>query len=180
MNTSNTDSNALAPVDAVRYTSNMRSIELLFDPTPDPRSTAMSVAFAEPVLGRPVTDRAVLGQGGQGGAPAPVLRLVPTAPAVPGRIRRPGPGVGPTARPRRLRFSAPAAVAAPRACRPPAATVSPSRTWHLTERGLALVLVVAAALVVASVTVVGLTALRVTSEGYQPGHSAAAPVLVDR
>src|SRR4051794_6601383 len=69
MNTSNTDSNVLAPVDEVRYTSNMRSIELLFERTSDPRSTAMSVAFAEPVLDRPVIDRAVGDHGGQGGTP---------------------------------------------------------------------------------------------------------------
>jgi len=55
--------------------------------------------------------------------------------------------------------------------------VSPS--WHLTERGLAVVLVVAAALMAASIAVVGLTALRVTSESYHPSHSVAAPVVVE-
>ena len=41
-----------------------------------------------------------------------------------------------------------------------------------------MVLVVAAALVAASIAVVGLTALRVTSEGYAPTHAVSAPVLV--
>jgi hypothetical protein len=93
---------------------------------------------------------------------------------------RRGPGVGPTARPRRLRFTAPAvpgAASGPRACAG-APVVERPRSWHLTERGLAVVLVVAAALVAASIAVVGLTALRVTSEGYQPTHAVSAPVLV--
>jgi hypothetical protein len=169
MNSSNTDSNVLAPGGAVRYTSNTRSIERLFDRTPDPqRSTAMSVAFAEPVLDRP----AALARPASGGSPR-----------VRTRPRRPGPGVGPAARPRQVRFSAPpvaqpqarACGAAPVVARP--RSRSQSRSWHLTDRGLAVVLVLAAALVAASIVVVGLTALRVTGEGYRPAHSAAAPVL---
>jgi hypothetical protein len=167
MTSSNTDSNVLAPERAVRYTSNTRSIEPTFDRTPDPlRSIAMSVAFAEPVLDRPSTEVRV---GRPGTAPT---RTTP---------RRPGPGVGPTARPRRVRFTAPAVAGrrpGPRACEGVAAAPA-SRTWHLTERGLAVVLVVAAALVAASIAVVGLTALRVTGEGYSPSHSSvSAPVLV--
>lgn len=166
MNLSNTDSNVLALRPAVRYTSNMRSIEPVFDPTPDPlRSIAMSVAFAEPVLDRPTAARRAV-------APAPTRA----------RPRRPGPGVGPTARPRRLRFAAPPVVgsrSAARACQA-APVLQGSPTWHLTERGLAVVLVVAAALVAASITVVGLTALRITGESYRPSHSAVAPVVVDR
>ena len=125
----------------------------------------MSVAFAEPVLDRSTADVQV-------GRPAP-------APSRTGS-RRPGPGVGPTARPRRLRFSAPAvAGSGARACvAPPVVHVEAPRSWHLTERGLAVVLVVAAALVVASIAVVSLTALRVTGESYQPSHSAGASVLV--
>ena len=132
----------------------------------------MSVAFAEPVLDRPAAaERAVRA------TPAPTR----TSP------RRPGPGVGPTARPRRLRFVAPAVMrtpSGPRACEvapAPAQVHAPrpsGQTWRLTERGLAVVLVMAAALVAASIAVVGLTALRVTSESYHPGHVAAAPVLV--
>jgi hypothetical protein len=171
MTSSNTDSNVLALRPAVRYTSNTRSIEPTFDRTPDPlRSIAMSVAFAEPVLDRPSTDVRV---GRPGTAPA---RTTP---------RRPGPGVGPDARPRRVRFTAPAVPGGrpgSRACRPaPAAAATSARTWHLTDRGMAVVLVVAAALVAASIAVVGLTALRVTGESYQAARTtASAPVLVER
>ena len=126
----------------------------------------MSVAFAEPVLDQP----------------APEVRVGRPGPAAPARTtpRRRGPGVGPSARPRRLRFTAPAVTRAtpgPRSCQAEP-VVAPPRTWHLTERGLAVVLVVAAALVAASIAVVGLTALRVTGEGYQPAHAVSAPVLV--
>jgi len=169
--TSNTDSNVLALESPVRYTSNTRSIELVFDQTPDLlRSTAMSVALAEPVLVRPTAAGA--------GRPATV--------PVRKRSTRPGPGTGPVAAPRRLRFVAQPATA--RACRPAApgvGAVSSPRTgpstWRLTERGLTVVLVLAAALVAASVAVVGLTALRVTGESYHPGHvaPASAPVLVE-
>ena len=128
----------------------------------------MSVAHAEPVLDRPATEQV------RRTTPAPA-RTTP---------RRPGPGVGPTARPRRLRFTAPAvAPSSPgaRACtaEPAPAPRSSGQTWRLTERGLAVVLVLAAALVAASIAVVGLTAVRVTGESYQPSHTtAAAPVLV--
>jgi hypothetical protein len=164
MTTSNTDSNVLAPGCPVRYTSNTRSIEPTFDRTPDLlRSTAMSVAFAEPVLDRPTADR-----------PAGLASPERVRP----RPRRLGPGVGPTARPRRMRL-APAVArpgARPRACEA-STPAEPSRTWRLTDRGMAVVLVVAAALVAASIAVVGLTALRVTSESYHPGHSVVAPGL---
>jgi hypothetical protein len=180
MTTSNTDSNVLALGLPVRYTSNMRSIEPTFDQTPDLlRSTTMSVAFAEPVLDQPTPDVRVGRSGRAAGGPAPVH----PAPARPGptrtRPRRPGPGVGPTARPRRLRFSAPPRpLSGARACEAAPVSAAP-RSWHLTERGVAVVLVVAAALVAASVMVVGLTALRVTSESYHPGHAVAAPVVVE-
>lgn len=154
----------------------------------------MSVAFAEPVLDRPTADLRLVGPDDAPVARAP-LTLAPSVPTTTGsattsfapsspartRPRRSGPGVGPTARPRRLRFSAPTVAApqpAPRSCKAPAVAVA-SRSWHLTERGLALVLVMAAALVAASIAVVGLTALRVTSDSYHPGHSVAAPVVVE-
>ena len=176
MKFSNTDSNVLASRPAVRYTSNTRSIERTFDRTPYTlRSTVMSVALAEPV------------------APAVVerpraLRLVPAGPevepaATPTRTRprRTGPGVGPAARPRQLRFAAPPAARA-QGCRvvPPvavaAAAPASAPSWRLTERGVAVVLAVAAALVVASVVVVGLTALRVTGDGYRASHASDAVV----
>jgi hypothetical protein len=175
MDTSNTDSNVLARASRVRYTSNTRSIERTFDRTPyQRRSTAMSVALAEPV---DLTDDLRVDRPAR-----PVLRVVDPLPAPDRtRTRRPGPGVGPTARPRRLRFVAPPPARA-RSCRPAApvaVAVAPHRstTWRLTERGVAVVLVAVAALVAASVAVVALTALRVTGESYQPGHPAPAQVV---
>jgi hypothetical protein len=43
----------------------------------------------------------------------------------------------------------------------------PATTWRLTDRGIALVLVLTAMIVLAAVTVIGLTAWRVTSPGYE-------------
>jgi Tfp pilus assembly protein PilX len=42
-----------------------------------------------------------------------------------------------------------------------------STPWRLTDRGIALVLALTAMIVVAAVTVIGLTAWRVTAPGYQ-------------
>ena len=51
-----------------------------------------------------------------------------------------------------------------------------SAGWRLTDRGIAVVLALAAILVVAAVTVIGLTAWRVTSPGYQTtGVSELSP-----
>ena len=55
---------------------------------------------------------------------------------------------------------------AARACRVNRAS-QPARTWRLTDRGIALVLVLTAMIVLAAVTVIGLTAWRVTSPDYQ-------------
>jgi hypothetical protein len=52
-----------------------------------------------------------------------------------------------------------------RACR--VSKVQSSASWRLTDRGIALVLVLTAVLVLAAVTVIGLTAWRVTGPGYQ-------------
>lgn len=99
---------------------------------------------------------------------------------VPGRSRpaRPGQGTGratgPQSRPGR-------AVPAPSLRRTPAARpqacsvavpVTPA-TWRLTDRGIALILVVMATIAFAAVLVVGLTAVQVTSPSYQAyGQSA--------
>ncbi len=128
----------------------------------------MSVAFAEPVAARPTSVAS--------GRPV----------TAPGRVRpvRPGPGTGPASAPRRLRFTAPAANATRAACSPVLPVVrapqprSRRSTWHLTERGLAVVLVLAAALVAASVAVVALTAVRVTGESYHPAQTTSAPVVL--
>lgn len=52
---------------------------------------------------------------------------------------------------------------------PPAATAASTRAsvWRLTDRGIAVVLVVGAMIAFTALTVVGLTAFRVTSERYQ-------------
>jgi hypothetical protein len=48
-------------------------------------------------------------------------------------------------------------------------------TWRLTDRGIAVVLVIGLMIMVAALAVVGLTAARVTGEGYQPAVSAGLP-----
>ena len=60
----------------------------------------------------------------------------------------------------------PGSNSAVRACRISRAS-QPATTWRLTDRGIALVLVLTAMIVLAAVTVIGLTAWRVTSPGYQ-------------
>lgn len=119
-------------------------------------------------------------------APAASARTAPRPAAsvsTPTRTRRrPGVGrsTGPEARPPRpLGLAGPArplgsqshacTVAAPPVVEP----ARPAR-WRLTERGIALVLVTGLLIVTASLTVVGLTALRVTSDSYQ---SAGLTVL---
>jgi hypothetical protein len=75
---------------------------------------------------------------------------------------------GPLARPGRLAPLPPSPLVdrAVRGCRVTA--VSPtSASWRLTDRGIALVLVLTAILVVAAVTVIGFTAWRVTGPQYQ-------------
>jgi hypothetical protein len=53
----------------------------------------------------------------------------------------------------------------------PAVATTPGHT-RLTDRGIAVVLVAGVMIVVAAMTVVGLTALRVTSDDYQPRPSS--------
>lgn len=101
-------------------------------------------------------------------APRSLSGARPSAPSRT-RPRRSGPGVGPSARP-----AAPVAAPSlspvrtprPQSCQADAAPVPP-RSWRLTERGVALVLVTAVLIVTAAVAVVGLTALRVTGDGYR-------------
>ena len=59
----------------------------------------------------------------------------------------------------------PCSTSAVRACRLTPVSRS-SSSWRLTDRGIALVLALTAVLVVAAVTVIALTAWRVTSPGY--------------
>ena len=65
-----------------------------------------------------------------------------------------------------------------RACRVDSVT-RPSGPWRLTDRGIAIVLILTAMIVIAAVTVIGLTAWRVTGPG--PGqHATGAAQLSQR
>jgi len=90
------------------------------------------------------------------------------APARPNRGT--GRRTGPQARPGQA-VEAPSlhrpAEARVQGCLADAATSSPA-AWQLTDRGIAVVLTVTVMIVFAALTVVGLTALRVTSPSYQP------------
>lgn len=91
-----------------------------------------------------------------------------TAPARPSRGT--GRRTGPEARPLQLveaptlRRPAPARV---RSCAAEAAPIA-SAGWRLTDRGIAVILTAAVMISFAALTVIGLTALRVTSPSYQP------------
>lgn len=107
------------------------------------------------------------------------------------RTRRPAQGSGRTAGPvlRPVeRCPAPALAGRPvsraRACALPAperhvATVaapqSAGAAWRLTDRGVAVVLMAGLMIMVAALTVVGLTAFRVTGDSYQPSVTASLP-----
>ena len=103
-----------------------------------------------------------------------------TAPVRPGR--RTGRGTGPEARPAR-RLGTPPVIsrgASPRGCSVTAPTLTTERTqsttsghWRLTDRGIALVLVTGLLIAAAALTVVGLTAIRVTGERYHHGGGSA-------
>ena len=104
--------------------------------------------------------------GAFGGAERSMAPARPVRPAIrPGR--RDGRGGGPQARPARaLRGSRTLARAGGRGCSPAVDTVSSSAPWRLTDRGIAVVLVTGMMIMVAALVVIGLTALRVTSDGY--------------
>ncbi|HEY5783300.1 MAG TPA: hypothetical protein VIT65_00830 [Microlunatus sp.] len=57
-------------------------------------------------------------------------------------------------------------VSAPTVCAP---------TWRLTDRGVAVLLVAGLMIMVAALTVVGLTAITVTGEGYRATVSSSLP-----
>ena len=122
-----------------------------------------------------------------GEAPAR-MALERPSPTRPMRRRRAGRGSGRTAVPR-LRPAevspAPGVARRPasqvRACvlPPPEVTTGPTAPaaagWQLTDRGIAVVLVVGLMIMVAALTVVGLTAVTVTDEGYRATVSATLP-----
>ena len=94
----------------------------------------------------------------------------------PRRELRRGRRGGPAARPDRGASAAYTASPgrAVRACRLPAAVAVPAANWRLTDRGVTAVLVIGLMIMVAALTVVGLTALRVTGPDYRPEVSAFA------
>jgi hypothetical protein len=100
------------------------------------------------------------------GSRAALRQATPTR--TPGRPRRrTGRGTGPQARPARP-LAGGTRVLRPQACTvpAPAPAAAAGATWQLTERGIALVLVTGLLIVTAALTVIGLTALQVTGEGY--------------
>ena len=112
------------------------------------------------------------------GQPSTAQRTAAAPAQAPGRTgRRTGRGTGPQARPSRRLTGAPSRpprVLRPQACavQAPAPVTTAGSAWRLTERGIALVLVTGLLIVTAAVTVVGLTALRVTGERYAgPGQT---------
>jgi hypothetical protein len=89
-----------------------------------------------------------------------------------GAVRGKRPARGPLARPtppaatHRGKATEHWANTVARACRVDPAT-RPAASWRLTDRGIAFVLVLAAMIALAAVTVIGLTAWQVTGPGYQ-------------
>lgn len=107
-------------------------------------------------------------------SPQPGRRIPSPRPLRPGR--RSGRSNGPTSRPV-------GAVKAPTltqpgsgvyACDVSRPVAAMSSTWRLTDRGIATVLVVATMIAVAAVSVIALTAARVTSERFQSAALLAA------
>ena len=101
---------------------------------------------------------------------ATITRTAPDTRRVPPRLRRPvrpGSARGPLARPARL-VPAPgidtAQLVGVRSCR-----IQPAEAragWRLTDRGIAVVLVLVGMITVAALVVIGLTAWQVTGAGY--------------
>ncbi len=128
----------------------------------------MSALTIEHLTARPTRQPSVDAPGRRSAAPARPSR---------GTGRR----TGPQARPGQaveapsLRRPADARV---QACAAEAVASSPA-IWRLTDRGIAVVLTVILMIFFAALTVVGLTALRVTSPSYQPyGQSPGQSQLV--
>ena len=105
-------------------------------------------------------------------APAPVGRT--SSPRV-RPVRRAVPVRGPQARPARVApvpTTEPGRAAAVRSCRLEV-ELGPTSGWRLTDRGIAVVLVLAAMIMVAAITVVGLTAWQVTGPGDEAWSATA-------
>jgi hypothetical protein len=134
----------------MQYKSNVRSIEHQFDTS---RGATMSTAT---ILSATTASSGLV------------------RPEVRRPVRRPATSRGPVARPDHV-VPAPSLRSAQRpsvqSCRIEAA--APVAPWRLTDRGIALVLVLAVMITVAAVTVIGLTAWRVTSTDYTTGSVAS-------
>lgn len=107
----------------------------------------------------------------------------PARPQRTSKVRAPGRAgrdVRPRARPVRAvpaPTMVPASGTAARGCTVPTAWLATApavatASWRLTDRGIAVILVAGAMIVLAAVTVVGLMALHVTSEGYHPSPAS--------
>jgi hypothetical protein len=161
---------ALVNQPEVRYKSNIRSIERVFDTCRG--SITMSTSTVAMDSRASEVGRITAGLRGPGTGSSPLARRQT---GLPDRVRpgrRTGRGARPLARPDQSlplpRSLASGATA--RACQPAApaqARVGASRRWQLTERGIAVVLVSLAMIATAALAVVSLTAMRVTSSGYQ-------------
>lgn len=148
-----------------------------------------------------LVDRTTVDETGQGAEARPVtaatsdVRIAPVGPrarrsqpARRVRSRRPRQASGrratPVLRPTGF-WTAPSGLGRPgrgaRSCSPPAPSVTVAAaaatapTWRLTDRGVAVVLVIGLMMMVAALTVVGLTAMSVTGDGYQATVSAGLP-----
>ena len=149
---SNAHAIALGNAPRMVYKSNVRSIEHPFDIIP--RSTPMTAMPA--TLDRPVRSVSQTA-GGVGRTTAPAVR--------PGR--RDGRGSGPQTRPSRpVQLPRSLSRSHGRSCLVAAPAPTRSAGWQLTDRGIAVILVVMLMIVVAALAVIGLTALRVTGDGY--------------
>ena len=167
----NSRSTVLVREPEVRYKSNIRSIERVFDTCRGSitmSTSTIAVDSRAPEVGR-------ISAGLRGPVPGP-SSLAGRQTEQPDRVRpgrRTGRGARPQARPDQV-LPAPRALVAPgvRGCAPAAparARIRARTRWRLTERGIAVVLVSLAMIATAALAVVSLTALRVTSGGYHPG-----------
>jgi hypothetical protein len=133
----------------MQYKSNVRSIEHQFDTS---RGATMSTAT---ILSATTASS---------GFVRPEVRRPVRRPAISGPVARPDHVVPAPS----LRSDRRPSV---QSCRVEAA--APAGPWRLTDRGIALVLVLAVMITVAAVTVIGLTAWRVTSADYTTGSGAS-------
>jgi hypothetical protein len=92
-----------------------------------------------------------------------------------GSSSRPGRGVRPHSRPLRGVEGPAASISRPASAHACVADPTPAAPLRLTERGLAVILLAGMLLLMTAITVIGLTAFRVTSPDYLPyGHSQVA------